>query len=154
MLQPKERVLTINAGNSGNSHVEVAIDTPAIEVKDGNVLFTMTISMTREFKHKGGNVQKELQPEDARQSKSELSWPNAREGSAMPSLFRLWYLCETDGAEWSIIDDNPISKSLCPKCDTLNSPIAIVSLPAEAASSDKTVSKFRMFRNLGSVDRD
>lgn len=149
MPQVNEHALTINVLSSDESRFEIVVGTPTIELRDGDVLLTITVTMTRE----STNSHRRSRIAEGRSNgslKCDSAMSTDTELLPMPSMFRLWYLCEHDGSEWSTIDDDPSSKSQCPECQMLNSPIAIFGMPEEPMpSSDKTVSKFVVCRNLG-----
>jgi len=153
--QVADHALTLYVGDDSDcAPLRIVVDPPAIEHKDGVPVLTITLSVVwgsnraqRDSASRlrlNGNLAQELLGQTHSDTKREPhSFP-------VPSRFRNWYLCERDGAEWSLEVDDPTSKDPCPICGGQAAAIAVLGLPIamREEKSGESVSRFKLCRPL------
>src|SRR5436305_1466950 len=131
--QIADHALTIHI-NSSRPHLRIDIDPPAIEQRNGDQVLTIGLSMTWESNADKSDRKNPSRREDASEQQapdSELFPDRVPPLFPMPTRFRNWYLCATDGAEWSAEVDDPIVSDSCPICGAASGPIAVLGLPLD-----------------------
>jgi hypothetical protein len=149
--------LTIHI-NSARPQLRIAIDPPAIEHRNGDVVLTIGLSMTWESndaKSGGENPMGRDSTSDELAPESESFPCQGPPLFPVPTRFRNWYLCARDGAEWSVEVDDPTMQDSCPICGTASSAIAVLGLPLDLGSRSKGAeSKLKLCRSLGTFYRN
>jgi hypothetical protein len=150
-----DHALTLHVGNdAGSAPLRIIVDPPAIEQRDGGPVLTITLSVVWGSNHarRDGTRRLRLHGHLA----NELPRPTLslvkRESQTLrvPSRFRNWYLCERDGAEWSLEVGDPTLNDSCPICGGQSGAIAVLGLPIDTReeTSEESVSRFKLCRPL------
>ena len=158
-----DHALTLHIGDdSDRAPLRIVVDPPAIEQKDGVPVLTIMLSVVwgtnRQQRDQAsrlrlqGNLVQELLGLTHSVNKPEA------QSFRVPSRFRNWYMCERDGAEWSLEVDDPTFKDSCPICSGQAAAIAVLGLPIDTGEqkSEESVSRFKLCRSLstGSLSRN
>ena len=131
--------------------LRLVVDAPTIQLSDGSPVLTITLSVTW-----GSENQTRLHDEVAQQLPRQTPSLLTLEAQPRPtSRFRHWYLCQRDGAEWSLEVDDPTHKDSCPICSGEASAIAVLALPnhQREETQRESQSKFTLRRSLGALYR-
>src|SRR5437016_11465466 len=151
--QVADHALTLHVGDdAGCAPLRIVVDPPEIEQRDGVPVLTITLSVVW-----GTNRPKRhLAQEQPRQTLSATK--REPQSFSVPSRFRNWYLCERDGAEWSLEVDDPTFKDSCPICSEQAGAIAVLGLPIDTREdrSGESESRFKLCRplTLGALSRN
>jgi hypothetical protein len=153
--QVADHALTLHIGDDSDcAPLRIVVDPPAIEQKDGVPVLTITLSVVwgtnrpqRDHASRlrlQGNLAQELLGHTHSVTKPEA------QSFRVPSRFRNWYLCDRDGAEWSLEVDDPTLKDSCPICSGRAGAIAVLGLPIDTREekSEESVSRFKLCRPL------
>jgi hypothetical protein len=151
--QVADHALTFHIGDSDCAPLRIVVDPPAIEEKDGVPVLTITLSVVW-----GANRPKRDHASRLRLHRNPAQEPAGQTHSVtgeaqsfrVPSRFRNWYLCDRDGAEWSLEVDDPAFKDSCPICSGQAGAIAVLGLPIDTRDerSGESVSRFKLCRPL------
>jgi hypothetical protein len=138
--------LHIKSGNDGAApYLRLVVDAPTIQSIEGSAVFTITLSvMSGSNDSKPDNKsQRDLPGKRAQQPPRPTPLFLTREPHPfpLPSRFRNWYLCQRDGAEWSLEVGDPTRKDSCPICSEEVSAIAIIRLPLDTGKETQGASE-------------
>jgi hypothetical protein len=149
--------LTIHL-DSARPQLRIAIDPPAIERRNGEVVLTIGLSITWESNHAKSEEENSMGRDSTSRERVPEPEPSPRPVPPLvpvPTRFRNWYLCARDGAEWSDEVDDPTIQDSCPICGAASSAIAVLGLPFDLGSKAKGAeSKLKLCRSLGTFYRN
>jgi hypothetical protein len=160
--QVADPALTLHVGDdSGCAPLRIVVGPPAIEQRDGVPVLTITLSVVwGTNRPKRDNARRLRLHGTLAQELSRTHSVTSREPQVfvVPSRFRNWYLCERDGAEWSLEVDDPTFKDSCPICSGKAGAIAVLGLPIDTREerSGESESRFKLCRpiTLGALSRN
>jgi len=118
-MQPNQNAndaLTLYVNATDDAVLRISVGAPVIEQRNGDDVLTVTLSVSW-----GANK--------IAQDLTQAPPPTETKLLRFPSRFRNWYLCERDGAEWSLEVDDPTRMDSCPICTEEASAIAVLGLP-------------------------
>ena len=152
-----DHAVTIHV-NSERPHLRIDLDPPAIEQRNGDQVLTIGLSMTWESDNAKSDCES---PKSTDETSDQLARvPESLPGRVtpffrVPTRFRNWYLCTTDGSEWSAEVDEPTVNDTCPICGAAYGPIAVLGLPFDLRPMPKGKEfKLRLCRSLGTLYRN
>ncbi len=142
--QLSDHALTLHVTAGDDSALPVlrlVIGTPTLQTSDGSPVLTISLSVIWR-RQQGTQLHDRLAQELTQQAPSLPT----RDGQPfrLPSRFRTWYLCERDGAEWSLEVDDPTHRDSCPICGSQASAIAVVGLPLDTSEETRHESEYRL----------
>jgi hypothetical protein len=137
--------------DSAAPYLRISLGAPAIEPRNGDPVLTVTLSVTW-----GSNRPTEDNTNKMRlhgklgQDLTQGPSPTEAQLFRFPSRFRNWYLCERDGAEWSLEVDDPTCTDACPICSGDASAIAVLRLPVGKTEEKpgEYASEFKLCRSV------
>jgi hypothetical protein len=135
--------LTLYLNATDESVLRISVGAPAIDSRNGDPVVTVTLSVSW-----GSNK--------LAQDQTQAPPPTETKLLRFPSRFRNWYLCERDGAEWSLEVDDPTCTDSCPICTGKAAAIAVLGLPVDGREErpEEYRSQFKLCRDLKTVSRN
>jgi hypothetical protein len=137
-------------------YLRISVGAPVIEPRNGDLALAVTLSVVWGVNRptEDNEIRMPLHGKFAQDPPQPPS-PIKRETQIFrfPSRFRNWYLCERDGAEWSLEVEDPTCKDSCPICSGETNAIAVLGLPIgireERPAEAESTFKLGRTRSLG-----